>query len=339
MANTKPSREIIEVVQRANAFINQAEPAAHKLLRQESAEIETSDTMDIERRKRLARELSFATGAFVIPGDNSLLSDEEMRDATLMRRLIASQIGADRLDDNEFFTSAALARVAGRAPLAKGATDTIHQHRNGAGNIPRERYSEAMSMITSFVGDLKSLIEQFDTEFGAREGSEQTLLFMILASAPRGSVDIENLKRYLKGARHEYITERMLETIPEFQVVHDLEKEGLSISREEIDRRLHSDIIIKYQGELYGIDVKASPASESAGNANATITKAPQNRLWSGISESEFRGNLIPLAPGTRSTHESVEAYAKSTDLKSRVIHMIQSGNAIRIPHTKITAN
>lgn len=325
-----------QAVREANAYTVQGRRTAQELLKLSARGEESPDRLTSALRAKLHRDLLFATRQVEMP-DTDEETQRELQKRMLTSFFISSQVGAERLDENEAFMAAALARVAGRAPFIAEAKHTIAYQRASHAGFD-EQYRDSMHMTTNFMNDLKSLIEQYDMEFGMEQTSEQKLIAMIFQGAPVGSIDIDVLRTCIKGARHEYIAERMLETIPEFTVVHDPKSEGVPFDVSLIEARFHTDIIVKYRGGLYGIDIKSTPQSANDNNAKASLKGGHQNKLWSGISESEFRGSLIPIAPGTHNSHESVMYYAEKTQIKERVLELIESGHAIRIPRHKVAA-
>lgn len=91
----------------------------------------------------------------------------------------------------------------------------------------------------------------------------------------------------LNGMRHEIASESVLSSLPGVEIVEM--PEGTDEVEEEMRGR---DILIKYMGQVIALDIKAS--EQSASSANAESNHRGYNAVWSGFTNDDFGGMLIP---------------------------------------------
>ena len=93
-------------------------------------------------------------------------------------------------------------------------------------------------------------------------------------------------RRTLNGMRHEVAAESVLSSLSEVEDIN---------SGSEEDEFVGKDIIVKYNGVVVGIDIKASKAAAKDANQRAwEHHDMDYVAIWSGFTNEEFGDNLLP---------------------------------------------
>ncbi len=219
-----------------------------------------------------------------------------------------------------------LSLVSGKINMVQGMSSILDDyHDYGHGKKSREQ-SDAVMFLAEFNHDLRNLIEQYDVEFGQDPQAENKLVNMLKMFSIGSGINESTVRTLIKGGRHEYMVQRMLEKVDGVKIIYDLEKEGVTTDAISLDAFSGIDIIFKINGGLYGIDVKSSErAAEEANSKLISLGKSP-NAMWSGIKENDFSGALVPFAQGAKNTDECIEKFAQTTHIAQRIREMYEAG-------------